>query len=592
MGQWSGGRASSRARAVRRWAQAGVLALVLGFLGTLLAWSGAMPAATPGSQPGRAFAAGNVAPADTSTPTATDTATATATATQVAQTPASLTLVSPSSGSGPVGAQLTISGTNWSAGSVALGAVSAGSSCGQTGSWVASFPAGNASGGAFTVSFIWPVSLSDSAYNICAANGSGQVAYVGYRVQSSAPPVLSLSNGSVHVGASVTVTGNNFFTSQPIFINLQTGAGTTRTLGTATADGNGTFSYAYTAIPVDVGSLTVIAVTQQEGQAPPAIQAQANLNVLAALTPTATITLTPSSTKNAPVVVPSGGQQSGGGSGALIVALVAIMALILAVIVGVFAFLLMRRKNDENSPANAGWGSSYGAGGSGAGWSPSYSAPNLPFPDDVTQQAPSGGVGLWDDEPDGPGPDWHGKSYGGTRPRIPTVEMPHGGQPRQPSWPSDSRGYPSEPQQPLTPPTGMMPGASAEGLASGYPQQPSHHGNPWTPSQGQPGMPPGSAVPSWGQPIGGYGQPQAPSFDQPNWGQAGMPHQPSPPSYPQQSQGGHGGFPPSAGTQPYGQPSGYGSAPADPWGQGEEPPAQNPWSNDPWGNPQGNQGQW
>lgn len=571
MGEWLKGRTARRVQAGRRWAQFAVVAFALALLGTALAWSGVTPLASIGGSPQRVSAAANgdfarLDASPTDTPTATNTPTPPPTATAV---PVTFSLVSPSAASGPVGAQVTVSGAHWGHGAVSLGAASGSDACNDTSSWVASFPSASPSGGSgtFTKSFIWPVSLNSvgTTYYICATNSAG-TSSVAYSVDSSSPPVISLSSGSVQVGSQVTITGNNFFTSQPIFVNLQSASGTTRSLGTVSAGPDGVFSYQYTAVPLDAGALTVIAVTQQEGQAPPSLQASANLNVLAAASPTVTASQTPSTSSTPQAgVVPGPSQQNGGSSGALIVGLVAIMALILAIVAGVFIFLMLRRRDEETPPQGGGWqGSNGGPGGYGGAWGQSYSNPNLPFPDDVTQPEHVGAVGQWNDEPDGPGPDWHGRSLS-TRPRMPAVETHD----RIPD------------QRTASGPTPY--GAPAPNDPWGNPPQTTP---PWQPVGGQPGT-------SWGQagsavpPPGAYGQPnsQTPPPGGAGWGPGGTPR----------SQGVGGALPGLPNAQPFprppSQPSSQPAAPVDPWSQdGNQETDQDPWRNNPWGNPPGGQG--
>lgn len=570
-----------RARTGRRWAHLGFLAFALAVLGTALAWSGTAPLAPLGVAPQRVSAAANdafapAAPA-TDSPTSSATATETPTTAPTATTaPVTFSLVSPSAGSGPVGAQLTLSGAHWGHGDVALGAATASASCGSPGSWVASFPSASPSGGSgsFTQSFIWPVSLNSTSapYFICAMSSAG-TASVTYQVDSTAPPVISLSSGSVQVGAQVTINGSNFFTSQPIFINLQSASGTTRSLGTATAGPDGTFSYQYSAVPLDVGALTVIAVTQQEGQAPPAIQATANLNVLAAASPTVTASRTPATATAQAGAIPGTTQQTGGTSGAVIVGLIALMALVLAMLVGVFIFLMLRRRDDEPAPSGNGWQGANGAAGYGATWGQPYPNPNLPFPDEATLPQ-TGSVGQWGNDLDGPGPDWHGRSLS-TRPRMPAVDTserlteqrPAGGPSSfdSPAAP-DPWGTPARPGQQM-PPSGPYPGQLQGGA-------------PMVPGTGQPGARGGP--PQWQSAGGQPGNPWGPSGSPAGQGAGtGMPGAPNAQPYPPTGQ---------PNTPPSSQPSG----PTDPWSQdGGQGTDQDPWrNNDPWGNSPGGQGRW
>src|SRR5215475_8188174 len=113
------------------------------------------------------FLAGNAsaqapagAPAGAPAVAAADTPTVTPSPTPAV--PPTLTLVSPSSGTGPVGAKLTVAGDNWSD-TVAVGAVVSPGDCSNKGGWVKSFgsPKANASG-RISFSFIWPTSLTQN----------------------------------------------------------------------------------------------------------------------------------------------------------------------------------------------------------------------------------------------------------------------------------------------------------------------------------------------------------------------------------------------------------------------------------------------
>jgi hypothetical protein len=73
------------------------------------------------------------APMDNS-PTATPSTTATA-----AAIPPTLTIAVPSSSQGPVGAHITITGSNWGASDVLVGAAAPGASCANQGGWSQTF---------------------------------------------------------------------------------------------------------------------------------------------------------------------------------------------------------------------------------------------------------------------------------------------------------------------------------------------------------------------------------------------------------------------------------------------------------------------
>lgn len=524
-------------------AHLGLLAGSVCLLAVLLTWSSLSPM-TMGGDVGRAHAAGAAARNDatgtttanaTDTPTPPPTSTPTTAPTATSTPSPTLTMLSPSSGAGPVGAHITLGGTHWGTGHLTLGAVPNGAACGAPSNWYllpSATPTG--SDGSFTQTFIWPVSLSDTngSYNICVKNAGGQSASVPYSVLSSAPPIIALSVGSVPVGSSVTITGSNFFSSLPIDIDLQTNTqgstGQTRLVGTASPEGNGTFTYSYSAISGDVGSLTVLAQTQPEGQAPSALYATATLNVLDAPTPTASASATAAATTTTqPVVVPTVPQSGANTPSALMVGLIAMIALVLAVVIGIVAFLLLRRKGDE--PSQGGWPAS--PGGSGSGWSTSQRYPAQPFPDEDPWPAALGGVARWDDSTndleDGPGPDWRGRTMGGTRPRMPTVDSPGRVDDRTaptlrtPRLPADPYGQ-SGARDPYGPPPADAPTlrlSTPEGAP--WRQSGAPPADPWGPSEPQQ---PYAPADSWGRETGQYHSGRQPGYSEepyPRWDEPG-----------------------------------------------------------------------
>jgi len=238
-------------------------------------------------------------------PTPTDTP-APPTATPIP--PPSLTLVSPSSGQGPVGARMTLAGAHWTVSGVTIGVALAAADCDTPASWeqtigfVTPKPTG-----ALDYSFTWPAALPPvgAPYTICALATGLAPASVTYQVRSALPPTLSLSDAAVAPGQSVTVNGANFIGATSIDVNLIDPAGARRALGKQTPAADGSFSFSYTPKPADLGLVTVTATSPAEGGAVPALAASVTVNVQSALEPTTTPrpTVTPLS---APTKTPGG----------------------------------------------------------------------------------------------------------------------------------------------------------------------------------------------------------------------------------------------------------------------------------------------
>ena len=205
--------------------------------------------------------------------------------------PPTLALVSPSSGQGPVGARITLSGAHWTASSVTIGAALAAANCDTPSSWeqtlgfVTPKPTG-----ALDYSFIWPGALPPvgAPYAICALATGLAPASVTYQVRSALPPTLSLSDVVVAPDQSVTVNGANFVGSPSVDITLIGPSGAKRALGKQTPATDGSFSFAYTPKTSDLGLMTLTATSPVEGGALPALEASVTVNVQSALTPTAT----------------------------------------------------------------------------------------------------------------------------------------------------------------------------------------------------------------------------------------------------------------------------------------------------------------
>jgi hypothetical protein len=379
------------------------------------------------------------------------------------QATASLTLVSPSSGQGPVGTHVTVQGAGWDAGAtVSIGAAQSSNSCTTQPGGSTPLDSKTADGsGSFQDTFTWPSSLSSGQYFICAAESSGtptlSTTWPSFTVLAAAPPTLSLSSGIVQAGQQITITGSNFFgltNGQSVQVGRIVG-GTFVTIATPAPGSNGTFVVNYTTDPNDSGNYTIQANSPSEGGAPPALSASASLVIqpAATATPSPTITATTSPTAatsptTAASSAPPPSSSNGDSGGGLVVLLIAGIVVTLLALGGAMAFLLLRQRRGSGPaypggpggpslpggprtggfgeppygpitgpvpgafPSQAGWyggGAPYGGSGAyGGGAGP------LGVPDPYAGQ-PVGGVALWAETDPGPGPDWQPRPMSGAR---------------------------------------------------------------------------------------------------------------------------------------------------------------------------------
>lgn len=381
---------------------------------------------------------------------------------------ATLTLVSPSSGQGPVGAHLTVSGSGWTSGSVAVGAAQSAANCATGPTWMTTFKVETPSGGSFSDSFIWPSSLSSGVYYLCAApanagapTAAGGVAGQTYTVKASSPPALILSTSSVQVGQPVTINGSNFVGVSSVNLSYgNTGAGMTP-IQTVSPDGNGNFAVQFQPNGTVTGNVTIAAASSpDQGAQQPALSTTASLLVTAA--PTATPTPSPSpspspspepTSTTAIVASPPTTHTDTGGNG-LIVLLIVGIVLSLLVILGAVAFLLLRRRGGPGEgypggPGGPGGGysgtgpvTSYGQSATGYGPAPTgrYSTTgtygrsgmfDVPEPYNGPQV---GGVAQWEEPDPLPDSDWQPRPMSGSRARFDDPSYP----------PYPTTGYPQE----------------------------------------------------------------------------------------------------------------------------------------------------
>lgn len=443
-----------------------------------------------------------------------------------------IALLSPSSGQGPVGAEITVQGSQWTDAEVAIGAASSAANCanptaGSASGWVASFgTTTQITGGSFTFSFPWPASLSSGGpYTLCAAP-SGQSNATGissspqtYTVRSAQPPALTLSSSTVQVGQPFTITGSSFYGAPTVTVTVN---GTK--IHSVQPDGNGSFVVSYTPTVAQVGDDSIQAQSPPEGNAPPVLTASAQIivsdapTVTPSPTPSPTPTIEPTATGAVSGQVSGNPPSSGGGGGGLIIALVIAILLLLALLAGIAVFLIMRRRGGPGSdypggPGGPGdWGG-YPGPGRGTGPVPQYGqtapgrygatnfyGPGTPYPAQDTypgagpqmggvsqwgNASQAGGVFQWDDPGDSaPGPDWQprpmsGRQYedSGYPTYQPPQDAPASGASGPPDpWGGTTTGYSGPPQRP-TPPR-SAPQRQDNGWDDGDPDQPATDWNP------------------------------------------------------------------------------------------------------------------
>ena len=389
--------------------------------------------------------------------------------------PPTLSLAVPSSGQGPVGAHLTIIGSNWGATDVLVGAAAPGLSCSDPNNWTQTFnhvrPQADQS---IVFTFYWPNSLTATggAYSICASNSVG-AASVSYQLLSLSSPTLTLSPTTTTAGSLVSITGQNFVGSGSVTLSVTDGQGKTRDLTTLSPNESGGISLTYQPRPTDVGDVVLHAFTSAPQGMQPAIQVSAKLHVDAAATPTVAATPTP-----AGPLAPNSPGGNGDSSTMLIVALVAVGLLALVAVAGAIFFFMMRKRNNPGEDVN--YGSPY-FGGSG----PGYDRQGNSFGGGM------GGVGNMDDTASWDAPAQSG--YGA---------YDQGGYPPQAGYGTGAGGWPAsdepDPNWRPRPMTGQWRAPDEYGD--------SPYGNYGPNESGQ--YPPQDP---WGSPDASYGQPGQPS---------------------------------------------------------------------------------
>ena len=366
----------------------------------------------------------------TTTPTKTPTTapptnTPTNTATATPATPPTIALVSPQSGAGPVGAYITISGNNFSGTSATIFAA-AHADCGASQGTLTTV---SVSGGAISKAFLWPTSLNNGTYYICASGiTSGAPSY---QVLAATPPTLSLSAPSIPLGQTLTINGSSFVglpSGGQVILSEVDGRGHTVTILQVAVGTDGAFSTPWT-VAGNTGNMTISAASQQEiGAQRPVLQAAAQVVVQAAGTATVTVTAAPTATVVGGASPST--QQPGDNTG--LVLLVIGLILLLAVLLGIAAFLMLRQRNgpDGDDPS--------GTGGYAPGEYPGYAARNRETakvpqigmtgrqsaagqygrsgfydPSGGFAGGQAGGVSRWEEQEPLPGPDWQPRPMSG-----------------------------------------------------------------------------------------------------------------------------------------------------------------------------------
>ena len=357
------------------------LALALAACALLLVALVALGLSTPPQAQGHALI-----PIATNTPTATDTATSTPTSTP---TPGTISLVSPSYGSGPVGAHVTVSGAGFSGSSVALKAATH-PDCSSTQANLASV---STSGGSFTQTFIWPPSLPNGTYYICA---NGTSSGPSYQQLATSAPAISLSAPSAAQESQLVISGSNFVgLSAGSSIQLVAEQGSSQaSIQSGVVDANGQFNVPWMVDVSFTGTVVIVAQSPPEGTAPPVLQASASVTITPPATATASATASVSPTASGAGGVSTGGKNGSGGGGALLVLLIVLLIVVLLVGGGAAAFILMRR----NSKGGPGPQAPYPPGGGypgypGSGYSPSPYGASSPGWDAPTRGMGSMGMG-------------------------------------------------------------------------------------------------------------------------------------------------------------------------------------------------------
>jgi hypothetical protein len=446
--------------------RAASLALALSACALLLLTLAAFNFGTPASASNQPQPhASNLAQVPSPTATTTGSPTVTATATS---TPGVITLDSPSYGSGPAGAHITISGTGFSGTSVTLKAATH-ADCSGT---LVSLDQVTLNGGGFSGhTFIWPLNLPTATYYLCA---DGTTSGPAYEQLTTSAPSLSLSAPSVAQQDQLVISGSNFAglpAGASISLTAEQGKATA-SLPAAVVDANGQFTDLWTVDLSLTGTVVLIAQSAPEGSAPAVLQATASVNILPPATATPTTTVSPTATTSVSSGAGNSGNTGSGGGGTLVIVVVLLLVALL-VGGGGIAYLLLRRggggpPEPYRPPSGPYPGyspySPYGPSSSSGGDTTTrgMDTPMLPGqtygnpgmgPSSGFYDTPggyprsgAGAVSQWDEPTDGfggaPGPIWQPRpmtGYGDYP--VPPQTAPDGDYPPQDPWGNPTTGY-------------------------------------------------------------------------------------------------------------------------------------------------------
>lgn len=286
-----------------------------------------------------------------------------------------ITIVSPSSASGPVQTGIEVTGSGWNAGSlpqdkvqVYYSAPSNNMPCGdpnssQTTAQTNQIPGFSVlsigSSTTWTIDFQWPATAIGPFY-VCAFDTTTPTVVTAstqpFTVLSTAPPGITISSTTPNIGDQVTVTGTGFLPgNQPIDLFLaQPGQQTGASLGTATAANDGSFTQMVTLPTAPSGQLNIIALARASvnGALAP-LSASVPVTVGASPstpTPPAAGTVTPVTTPT--VTTPTTTNSSS--SGLILVALIVALVLVILAIFGVLFWYVAGTRPPAGVAAPAG----------------------------------------------------------------------------------------------------------------------------------------------------------------------------------------------------------------------------------------------
>lgn len=350
--------------------------------------------------------------------------------------PPILTLVNPTTGQGPVGTHVTLSGSAFQGTQATLFAATDAGCQNQSGP-LGTVPLNN--DGTFTKAILWPLALGPGNYYIC---GNGMTASaVQFQVLSANPPTLALSTAHINAGDPLTVTGTNFNgppAGTQVTLLLEIAGGSINLPGAAIGP-DGSFTTTLKTDNLPQGSATLLALAEQSGNADAALQATAGLDIGQASTPTPSPSPSPSPSPTAATsgtTTPPQTDKGSGGGGILLIVLAIVVVLLGGL--GAAAYFLLRQRGEPGPDGGFGGGGFGGGGGYGGfggstdrtvamgpyGSPYSTSRPGMPGqPGGFSRSgafdapAPLGGVSQWDEtDASQPDPTWQPRPMTGRRP--------------------------------------------------------------------------------------------------------------------------------------------------------------------------------